>query len=90
MGNNLEPNGLSRGCKGSLLQIDVSEIVAHEADDPNAVVELLDADALAGEHGRDIDLLSMHADAAAGGDEDVAVVEGVCNVWQTVVGPVRG
>jgi hypothetical protein len=32
---------------------------------------------LAGKHGRDVDLLSMHADAAAGGDEDVAVVEGV-------------
>ena len=32
---------------------------------------------LTGEHGRDVDLLSMHADAAAGGDEEVAVVEGI-------------
>jgi hypothetical protein len=46
--------------------------------------------ALAGKHGGYVDLLSMHADAAAGGDEDVAVVEGVCNVWRTVVGPCSG
>ena len=42
-----------------------------------AVVDLLDAEALTGEHGRDVDFLAMHADAAAGRDEDVAVVEGV-------------
>jgi hypothetical protein len=34
---------------GSLLQIDVSKIVAHEADDPNAVVDFLDPDPLTGE-----------------------------------------
>src|ERR1700738_215038 len=78
------------GLQGSLLQIDVSEILAHKAEDPNSVVDLLDADALAGKHGGDVDLLSMHADAAAGGDENVAVVEGICNVWQPGVGPVRG
>jgi hypothetical protein len=32
----------------------------------------LDAEFLAGEHGRDIDLFPVHADAAAGGDQDVA------------------
>ena len=61
--------------QGFLLQIDEAEIVAHEADDPNAVVDLLDAEALAGKDGRDVDPLAMHADAAAGGDEDVAVVQ---------------
>ena len=49
-----------------MLQIDEAEIVAHEADDPNSVVNLLDAKSLTGKDGRDIDLLSMHADAAAG------------------------
>ena len=44
---------------------DVSEIVAHEADEPNAVVDLLDADALAGKHGRDVDFLPIEADAPA-------------------------
>jgi hypothetical protein len=32
-----------------LLQVDVTEIVVHEAHDPNAIVDLLDADALTGE-----------------------------------------
>src|SRR3546814_14759 len=30
-------------------QVDVSQIVVHEADEPNAVVDLLDSEALAGE-----------------------------------------
>ena len=77
MGNNLVPNGLSRGCKDLLFEIDEAEIVVHEADDPNAVVDFLDAQALSGQQGRDVDALSMHADAATGGDEDVAVVKWV-------------
>ena len=44
----------------------------HEADEPNAVVDFPDAEFLTGEHGRDIDLFPVHADAAAGGDQDVA------------------
>jgi hypothetical protein len=39
-----------RGVAGFLLGIAEAEIVVHEADDPNAVVELLDAEALTGEH----------------------------------------
>jgi hypothetical protein len=32
-----------------LLRIDEAEIVAHEADDPNAVVDFSDSEALTGE-----------------------------------------
>jgi hypothetical protein len=64
-----------------LLQVDVSQIIVDEGDEPNAVIDLLDAEALSGEDVRDIDFLAVHADAAAGGDEDVAVVEGVGEVW---------
>jgi hypothetical protein len=49
--------------QGPLLQVDEAEIVAHEADDPSAVVDLRDAEALSGEDGRDVDLLARHADA---------------------------
>ena len=66
--------------QGFLFEIDEAEIVVHEADDPNTVVDLLDAEALTGEHGRDIEALAMHADAAAGGDEGVAVMQRVCEV----------
>jgi len=39
------PNGCP-GVAGFLLQVDVAEIVLHEADDPDAFVDFLDADAL--------------------------------------------
>jgi hypothetical protein len=45
---------------------------------------------LAGEDGRDVDAFSMHADAAAGSDEDVAVVQGVCEIGQAVITARRG
>ena len=44
----------------------------HEADEPNAVVDFLDADALAGEDGGYVDLLAMQADSTAGGYERAA------------------
>jgi len=44
------PERVVCGLQGLLLQIDEAEIVAHEADDPNAVVDLLDAEFLPGEH----------------------------------------
>jgi hypothetical protein len=71
--------------QGLLLQIEVSEIVVAEADEPDAVVDFLDAKALACEHGGDVDLLAMQADAAAGGDENVAVVERIGQVGQAVL-----
>ncbi|MCA1489951.1 hypothetical protein [Sinorhizobium alkalisoli] len=46
----------------------------------------LDAKPLAGHDGRDVDLLAMHADAAAGGNHDVAIVGGF-ELRQTVIGP---
>jgi hypothetical protein len=61
--------------QGFLLQVEVSEIVAHEACEPNDLVDLPDSEALTCEHGRDVDFLSVQADAAAGGDENVAIVE---------------
>jgi hypothetical protein len=72
--------------QGFLFEIDEAEIVVHEADDPNTVIDLLDAKALTGEDGRDIEPLAMHADAAAVGDEDVAVMQWVCEVGQAGVG----
>ena len=70
MGDNLVPNGL-----GFLLEVEVSEIIVHEVDKPNAVVDLLDAEFLAGQHGGDVDPLSVQAKASTGGDENVAVME---------------
>jgi hypothetical protein len=48
-------------------------IVLHEAYDPDAFVDLLDAHTLTGQHGRDIDAFAAHADAAAGSHQHVAI-----------------
>ncbi|MBY5398092.1 hypothetical protein AB9E29_25545 [Rhizobium leguminosarum] len=47
----------------------------HEADEPNAVINLLDVEPLAGHDCEDIDLLAVHADAAAIGHQYVTLVE---------------
>jgi hypothetical protein len=57
MGDNLVPNGVVEGLQGFLLQIEVSQIVVHEADEPNAVVDLFDAKLLSGQHSGEIDPL---------------------------------
>jgi hypothetical protein len=50
--------GLSR-LQSSLLQVDVSQIVAHEADDPNSFIHFLDADVLTSAHRGDVGLFAM-------------------------------
>lgn len=50
------------------------------ADEPNAVADSLDAEPLAGEHMRDVDALSVHADAVAGGDQDLTIVHGIAEL----------
>ena len=72
--------------QGSLLQVDIAEIVVHEADEPYAVVGLLDADILAGEDRAEIDLSPFESDAAAGGDGDCLVMEGIFELGQAMVG----
>ena len=51
--------------QGLLLEIEISEIVVHEADEPNALVDFLDAKLLAGQHRGDIDPLAMQAEPVA-------------------------
>jgi hypothetical protein len=36
--------------QGSLLQVEITEIIVHEADEPNALVDFFDSELLAGEH----------------------------------------
>jgi hypothetical protein len=59
------------------LQTEVSEIIVDEADEPNALVGLFDSDGLAGEHLAEVDVACLEADAAAAGNDDFAIMEGV-------------
>ena len=45
------------GLQGPLLQVDVAEIIIHETNEPNAIVDLLDAERLTFEHGESSSLM---------------------------------
>jgi hypothetical protein len=55
----------------------------HEADDPDAFVDLLDTEALTVQYGGDVDPFAVFADAAAGGDQDLALVQRVVGIGKT-------
>jgi len=61
--------------QGSLFQINISEVVAHEADEPNPVFDFADADGLSGEGFGKIDFLFCEGRCAATGDDDRAVMK---------------
>ena len=64
-----------QGARAAGFVVEEAEIVVHEADEPNTFVDLCEADLLTCQHAGDVDLLAVHADAAAGGDGDGSVVE---------------
>ncbi len=80
------PEGILDRFEPTRLVVEVAEIVVHEADEPNLLADLLDADALAGEDGAEIDFLPIEADAPACGHGDGSVVERVIKFWQASVG----
>src|SRR5579872_4479194 len=71
---------------GRTLQIDITEVVIHEADEPDAVVDFFDADGLSGQTSAEIDFLAIKAEPAAVGDNDRLVVKGVVEFLNALVG----
>src|SRR5205807_8281662 len=69
------PEGVLQGLQGVFLQINIAEIVIHKTDEPNAVVNFLDADGLPGERYAEVDFFVVQAKTSAAGDHDGAVVE---------------
>ena len=67
--------------------IEVSEVVLHERDEPDFVVDLLDADVLTGKDGAEVDLEPVEADTSAAGDGDGSVVERVVELVQASIRP---
>ncbi len=63
-----------------LFQVDISQIVVHEAYEPNRVVDLLAADDLAGEDLAEIDFPAVATDAPAWGHRDGLVMAGIIDV----------
>ncbi|MBV8810665.1 MAG: hypothetical protein JO033_18510 [Acidobacteriaceae bacterium] len=69
------------------LQIDIAEVVIHEADEPDAVINLLDSDCLTGEAGTEINLLAIKTKPSAVGDDDGLIVKRVLWFTDTAVEP---
>ncbi|MBS1867703.1 MAG: hypothetical protein JSS69_17450, partial [Acidobacteria bacterium] len=57
------------------LQIEVSQIIIHKADQPDVVVHFFDARGLPGEDRAEIDFPATQANAATTGEHDGSVVE---------------
>ncbi len=76
------PDGVVEWLQGFLLQVEISAIVAHEADEPNPLADFPadfpDAELLAGQDGGDMDSLAVQAEAARGGDDERAVKRMYC------------
>ena len=61
----------------------------NEADEPDAVGDLLDADQLAGEHGAQVDFAALVADTASVRDQVGSVIKRILEIAQSLVGPGR-
>ncbi|WP_065008979.1 hypothetical protein [Mesorhizobium sp. AA22] len=69
MGTPFGPNGLSSGSSLHLI-VEISQIIVHEASQPDSVLDLFDADGLTGKDEAEIDILAVETDLPAGGDGD--------------------
>ncbi len=67
----------------------LTEVVLHEADEPDAIVDFLDSHCLPGQTSAEIDLLSIKAKTSAVSDDNSLVMERVVRLADTVVGPGR-
>ena len=82
----LGPKGLSRGCRGFFLQIDVAKIGIHKADQPNTFFDFLDTNSLTSKDRAEVDFFAVETNAPAVGDLDNLVVERVVQFRQAAVG----
>ena len=76
--------------QGLLLQIDITEIVVHKANQPDTVVDLFDAHSLTSERGAEIDFLFVDADSSAVGNQSGPIVERVGELSDAAIGSRRG
>ena len=67
------------------LQVEVTQIILHEADQPDIFVNFLDADSLSGEDLAEVDFLVAQTNRAAAGNHDGFVVEGIIDIGQAGV-----
>src|ERR1700747_848507 len=85
MGDNPRAERIVERLQGLLLQVDIAQIIIHEADEPNALVDLLEAKRLTGKNHGDVDLLAVQANAPASRDENFAIMERISQLGQAAI-----
>src|SRR6266403_4307560 len=87
IGNNFGPNGFA---SGSSTRVSRSKYPNHKANQPDVVVNFFDADSLASKDRAEIDFFAAQTDAAAIGDDDDFIVEGIVDIGQSLISAGRG
>jgi hypothetical protein len=77
--------GVLERLKTLFFKIDVAEVVTHEGYEPGVIFHFLEAQGLAGQDVREVDLLAVKANSAARGDQDRSVVEWIFERGKTCI-----
>jgi hypothetical protein len=73
------------GGVGQGLQSFFPQIVIHEADEPDALVDLFDADRLSSQASAQVDFLAVQTQPSAVGDDDCLVMKRVVEILNALV-----
>jgi hypothetical protein len=76
-----------QGLQGLFLQIDITEIVVHKSHQPDAIVDLLNADSLTRQRSAEIYFLSENANSPTVGNQSGAIVERIVEFPEAAIGP---
>ena len=79
-----------QGLQGLFLQIDITEIVVHKSHQPDAIVDLLNADSLTRQRSAEIYFLSENANSPTVGNQSGAIVERIVEVPEAAIGRGEG
>ena len=71
--------------QSAFVHIDISQIVVHDGDEPDAVLDLAQSELLSGQNLRDGDRGFVEADVPGSADDDVAVVQWIGQFGQAGV-----
>jgi hypothetical protein len=62
------------------IEIEVTQMIIHKTDQPDIILNFFNADGLAGKDGAEVNLFATETDAAAIGDDNGFVVEGIIDI----------
>ena len=86
----MRPERVVKWLQSFFLQIDITEIILHKADEPDAGIDLLDTDGLASERFAQVNFLAIQTQTAATGNHNGFIVKGIVRLGNALLGSPRG